>query len=336
MNRISDSDKLEVSVIIPMYGVEKYIERCARSLMEQSLTTGVEFLFINDASNDKSVSVLEKVLLDYPSRIAATQIITHETNKGLPSARNTGLERARGEYVVHIDGDDFPEPEMLEALLTEAKRSDADFVWCDYFLAYPDKKRIIRQPSFTNPIDAVKGMLRGSMKYNVWNKMCKRSLYLDNGITFPDGYSMGEDLTMIMVALHSKKCAALNLPLYNYVQSPNQMTAIYDEKKYQSLLFNCDRVWNYIEKEYPQLCLNSEYAALCQLMKWPFLLDGKRSSFNRWRKWFPESNKYIWRTKGVNKRIKFVEWCASLNLWPIVWLHYCIVIKLYYGIVYGK
>ena len=108
MNRISDSDKLEVSVIIPMYGVEKYIERCARSLMEQSLTTGVEFLFINDASNDKSVSVLEKVLLDYPSRKAASQIITHETNKGLPSARNTGLERARGEYVVHIDGDDFP------------------------------------------------------------------------------------------------------------------------------------------------------------------------------------------------------------------------------------
>ena len=76
MNRISDSDKLEVSVIIPMYGVEKYIERCARSLMEQSLTTGVEFLFINDASNDKSVSVLEKVLLDYPSRKAASQIIT--------------------------------------------------------------------------------------------------------------------------------------------------------------------------------------------------------------------------------------------------------------------
>ena len=110
MNKISDSDKLEVSVIIPMYGVEKYIERCARSLMEQSLTTGVEFLFINDASNDKSVSVLEKVLLDYPSRKAASQIITHETNKGLPSARNTGLERARGEYVVHIDGDDFPEP----------------------------------------------------------------------------------------------------------------------------------------------------------------------------------------------------------------------------------
>lgn len=85
-------------------------------------------------------------------------------------------------------------------------------------------------------------MLRGSMKYNVWNKICRRSLYTDNAITFPDSNAMGEDLTMIMVILHARKCAYVGKPLYNYVQSERQMTAVYDEKKLSELRYNCDRL----------------------------------------------------------------------------------------------
>lgn len=328
--------QIDISVIIPIYGVEKYIEKCARSLMEQTLSHGVEYIFINDSSKDESVAILKRVLLDYPLKSSMVQIIDHETNKGLPSARNTGLRNAKGEYIVHVDGDDYIEPQMLEMLLAKAKEESADFVWCDYYLSCLEKKRIIYQPTFNTPLEAVKGMLRGSMKYNVWNKMCKRSLYYENGITFPDGYSMGEDLTMIMVALHAKKCSSVNVPLYNYVQSPDQMTATFNEEKYNALLYNCNRVWRYIDANFHHLFLESDYAALCQLMKWPFLLDGKKCSFERWRQWFPESNRYIWETKGVNRRIKIVEWCASLNLWPVVWLHYLVVIKFYYGIVYKR
>lgn len=326
----------KISVIVPVYGVEHYIERCARSLMEQTMTDEVEYIFINDATKDKSIDILEDVLSSNPAFHDQSKIISHEKNKGLPSARNTGLSIASGEYIVHVDGDDYLEPQMLELLYKAATENDADFVWCDYYLSFPDKKRIIKQPVHNTSLGAIKGMLRGTMKYNVWNKMCKRSLYADNNIVFPDGNPMGEDLTMIMVALHAHKCATVNLPLYNYVQNLGQMSSSYNEKKLQSLLFNCNRLLNYISNHFHYLDLESEYPAFCQLMKWPFLLDGKYSSYKRWHEWFLDSNHFIWQTKGVNLRIKFIEWCAAKHLLPIVWFHYIIVVKFYYGIVYGK
>lgn len=326
----------KVSVIIPIYGVENYIGRCARSLLNQTMQKDVELIFINDASEDKSIDILKSVIDEHQCYPGVIEIISHDVNKGLPSSRNTGLDAAKGEYVIHVDGDDYAEPGMLELLYKAVSERDADFAWCDYYITFSENKRIIKQPNVQTPDDAVRCMLRGSMKYNVWNKICRRQLYIDNDIRFPDGNAMGEDLTMILVALHAKNCIYVQKSLYNYVQNPNQMTSEYNEKKLASLLFNCQRICRYIDKNFSRLGIESEYAALCQLMKWPFLLDGKYDSYRRWHEWFPESNKLIWQTKGVNKRIKFIEWSAAMHLWPIVWMHYIMVIKLYYGIVYGK
>lgn len=325
-----------VSVIVPIYGVGRYIARCADSLFSQTMTDGVEFLFINDSTKDNSIEVLQNVISKYPHLKSQISIISHNVNKGLPAARNTGLAKAKGQYVIHIDGDDCAEPQMLEYLYKAVTGSNADFAWCDYYITFNNKKRIISQPSFSEPIDAVRGMLRGSMKYNVWNKICRLSLYKNNNILFPEGHAMGEDLTMIMVALHANKCVHVNKALYNYVQNEGQMTANFDTTKLESLRSNCNRLRHYIERNFSNLGLESENAALCQLMKWPFLLDGKLSSYQRWHKWFPESNRLIWQTQGVNFRIKFIEWCAAKHLLPIVWLHYLFVIKFYYGIVYRK
>ncbi len=326
----------EISVIVPVYGVEKHIARCAESLFTQTMTENVEFLFVDDSTNDNSIPILEDVISKFPCLESQVTIIHHRENKGLPAARNTGLMKAKGRYVVHVDGDDFAEPQMLETLYKAVVDNQADFAWCDYYIAFNNKKRVVRQPSFAEPMDAVRGMLRGSMKYNVWNKICRLSLYRDNDILFPEGNAMGEDLTMIMVALHAKRCIYVDKALYNYVQNEGQMTATFDQKKFASLRFNCDRLRHYIESKFPCSGLETENAALCQLMKWPFLLDGKLSSYRRWREWFPESNRLIWQTKGINFRIKLIEWCAAKSLLPIVWLHYLIVIKFYYGIVYRK
>ena len=325
---------MKISVIIPMFGVEKYIARCAQSLFEQTLIDGVEFIFIDDASKDKSYEVLLSVINYYSNRSLDVKIIRHSKNLGLPSARNTGLKHARGEYIMHVDGDDYLEKDALELLYQAAKSNDVDVVWCDYYIAFEHKKRVIYQPQYETPEDAVRGMLRGSMKYNVWNKLCRSSLYNDYGINFPEGKSMGEDLTMIMVFLHARSCAYVKKTLYNYVQNPGQMTANYNDEKLESLCYNCNRISKYIERKFNHIDYRSEYSALKQLMKWPFLLDGKYSSYKRWHEWFPESNAFIWQTKGVNFRIRFIEWCAAKKLWPIIWLHYILIIKFYYGVVY--
>lgn len=328
-------NEYKISVIVPIYGVEKYIGRCAESLFSQTMTEGVEYLFINDCTNDLSIERLQEVIGRHPELKNQIFIINHAVNKGLPSARNTGLEAAHGEYIIHIDGDDYCEPNALSQLYESAIENNSDFVWCDYYITFEKKRRVISQPCYHTPPDAVKGMLQGVMKYNVWNKLCRRSIYKDNGITFPEGYSMGEDLTMIMVALNASRCSFVKEPLYNYVQSDSQMTACYTDRKLEELSYNCKRITGYIESEFPEWHLESEYSALQLLMKWPFLLDGKLSSFRRWLEWFPESGKYIWQTKGVCIRIKIVEWCASKGLFGLVWLHYLLVIKIFYGLAYG-
>ena len=161
----------EISVIVPIYGVEKYIARCAESLFSQTMTENVEFLFVDDSTKDNSIQVLQHIISKYPHLESQISIIRHRENKGLPAARNTGLSKAKGRFVVHVDGDDFAEPQMLESLYKAVVDNHADFAWCDYYIAFNNKKRVISQPSFTEPIDAVRGIFRGSMKYNVCNKI---------------------------------------------------------------------------------------------------------------------------------------------------------------------
>lgn len=166
-----------VSVIIPVYNVGKFIERCVRSLMEQTMDN-VEYIFVDDASPDNSIQILQEVLADYPKRRDNVRILTHAENKGLPAARNTGLAVAQGKYIFHCDSDDFVEPDMLEQLYGKAIECDADIVWCDWYLTFENSERYMKQPAYGTPLEALKAMLSGAMKYNVWNKLIRRSLYV--------------------------------------------------------------------------------------------------------------------------------------------------------------
>ena len=184
----------KVSVIVPVHGVEKFVEHCAVSLMEQTLD-GVECIFVDDCTPDSSVDIIRDVISRYPDRDA--RIVSHSVNRGLPSARNTGLGLAMGKYVFHCDGDDWIEPDMLEKMYAVAEKSQADIVYCDFYLSYEKNERYMSNPCLESGEELLRqGFLSGAVKYNVWNKLVRRRLYTDNGIVFPDGHSMGEDMNM--------------------------------------------------------------------------------------------------------------------------------------------
>lgn len=327
--------EIKISVIVPFYGVEKYISRCAESLMCQTMQDDIEFIFVDDASKDNSLDVLKKVLLKYPERKKQVTILYHERNKGLPAARNTGLAVAKGKYIYHCDSDDYLAKDALEVLYRKAEENNSDIVYGDFYEIMVNGNRYKKQPAYKNPLDAVKGMLTGYMDYNVWNKLVKRDLYLANNILFPAGYAMGEDLTMIMLFSSALKVSFVSTPVYYYDRTnPGAMTYSMSEEKQNALKHNVIMVENYLCGKYGN-ALKIEIATLKLNLKWPFLISTDRISvYKEWSKWFPEANEYI-TSQSVSSRIKALELCACRKQYWIIWLHYWFVIKFYYKI-FGK
>ena len=111
---------MKVSVCIPIYGVEKYIERCARSLFEQTMTDDIEFIFVNDCTPDRSEQILLATLEDYPQRKKQVKILHHAENQGLTGARSTAVKAACGDYIIHCDSDDWVDPALYETMYRTA------------------------------------------------------------------------------------------------------------------------------------------------------------------------------------------------------------------------
>lgn len=321
----------KVSIIVPVYNVERFIGRCAKSLMEQTLQD-VEYIFVNDAATDGSMQVLSSVLAEYANR--NVHILEHTKNKGLPAARNTGLMAATGEYVYHCDSDDYMERDMLEVLYEKAKDTQADIVWCDWFLTFEQNERYMKQPSFSSSIDALKAMLSGGMKYNVWNKLVRRSLYIDNDIYFPSGYGMGEDQTMMMLFACAGKVAYVPQAFYHYVKlNESSFTRVPSMVHFNALHHNVDRTAEFIRGMFGN-SLDKEIAFLKLEAKFPFLIMPDKSMYSLWSSWYPEANKYIWRNKYVSVRSRFIQWCAYKKQFWIVRLYYQVIIKFVYGIIF--
>ena len=323
----------KVSVIVPIYKVERFIDKCASSLFEQTLDE-VEFIFVNDASPDGSMDLLGKCIDRYPARKNQIKIICHAENKGLPAARNTGLAEATGEYVFHCDSDDFVEPDMLAALYEAAKEKDADIVWCDWFLSFEHNERYMTQPSYETPLDALKGMLGGVMKFNVWNKLAKRSLYVDNHIGFPTGYGMGEDMTMMMLFACAGKVAYLPKAFYHYVKlNTDSFTQTFSDRHLVELKYNVQRISDYLHDKFGDT-LDKEIAYLKLAVKFPFLISNSSQKYRLWKEWYPEANKYIWENKQLSLRSRIVQWCAWKGLFLVVRAHYVLLQKVVYGLIY--
>ncbi len=183
----------KISVIVPIYRVEKYIERCVRSLFEQTFEN-MEFVFVNDCTPDHSMEVLCRVLKEYPMRIPQVQIINKEHNGGQAAARNSGMAIATGEYIIHCDSDDWIDRNMYERMYEIAKKDGADIVICGVIDETKYGSR--RQSCSTQSISAtwiVKNMYKYPINMYTVNKLVRKELLDDNNLFFYDGINMWED-----------------------------------------------------------------------------------------------------------------------------------------------
>lgn len=324
---------MKVSVIVPFFKVEAFVERCTRSLMEQSLQE-MEFIFVDDASPDESRSIIERVVAEYTRDV---RILTHTQNQGLPAARNTGLAEAKGDFIYHCDSDDYLEPTMLEDMYRMAVEQKADFVYCDFYLDFGTSRRVMTNPTYSEPEQMIKeGFLAGLMKYNVWNKLVKRSIYAESGLEFPAGHAMGEDMTMIALATHATKTAHVAKPLYHYLKlNGNAYSNTFSRQHLDDITFNAHRTlkyldsWNVADKE--------RFLEFFKLnIKLPFLFSNDRSQYQLWKQWYPEANRFIPQNTHQPRRTRMVQRWAAAGLFPLVWLYCFLVNHLYYGFLYRR
>lgn len=212
-----------ISIIVPVYNTEKYLDRCIQSVLAQTYTNW-ELLLIDDGSTDSSGEICDK----YAVRDSRIRVF-HKTNEGVSATRNYGVNRIHGEYVIHADSDDWIEPEMLHDMHQKIQDADADLVICDYFEDYTNNlttQHIVQRPS-SNDSQTVLTEMFQHLHGSCCNKLIRSQCYKDYNLRFPDHLNMGEDLYVI-VALLQNPIAITYLPqaYYHYVKDENENSIV--------------------------------------------------------------------------------------------------------------
>lgn len=302
----------KVSIIIPVYNVERYVSRCVRSLFEQTLDD-IEFIFVDDASPDDSIAIIKSILLEYPNRQDFVRFIKHETNKGLSAARYSGLKVANGEYIAHCDSDDWVDINMYSILYKEAKLKEADIVTCNFYFSYQTKNEKVKQIPVLNEGERTSTlcqyMITGMTP--VWNMIAKRHLYTAHHISPTIGINYCEDFILSVKLFHkASNIVHLDKALYFYNQqnTSSLLRSRRIEASYEEVKAYLD-VINYLKKE-------EVYAIYAKQLCWRMLRAKQEWILDiQYHKLFmityPESHKYILSCPLINNKLKCMMWCKT-------------------------
>jgi len=300
-----------LSVIVPVYNVEKYIARCVRSLFSQDMKE-IQYIFINDFSPDQSISILEMIInKEYPVLKEDIRIINLSENKGVSNARNLGISLASGEYVTFCDSDDWIDSNMYSSLCTIAKNEDADIVACDFVNEYNDHRVVIRQPYSIDMEDNMKKILLGDIFPSLWSSIVKRQLYIENQIEFPYGLNVGEDLAVnVYLYVNVKKIIHKSYPYYHYRHHSESLCTHRNLSFVESDIQIASNIESFLFKKGLLNLYKKEMAYRKFFSKLPLWTDSQYRNSQRWILTYQETNKYVWHYKRLNWKMKTEYWLA--------------------------
>ena len=205
-----------VSICVPIYNVEKYIERCILSLFEQTYDN-IEYIFINDCTPDKSIDILKKTLEAYPHRKEHVTIVNHETNKGIAVVRNSAVNHCSGDFIFFIDSDDYIEKEAISILVKEQNRTLSDIVSSHVIKHTKDGDIFYKEPQYPNKDAMLINILSQMCHHEMFGRLIRRNLFVDYHITAKDGVNVGEDWQfMSQLVYYCHNISLSNHYLYHY------------------------------------------------------------------------------------------------------------------------
>lgn len=222
------ADRPLVSVCVPVYNVAPYIEQCARTLFEQSYPA-IEFVFVDDASTDDSMTILRRVAADYPN--AQVSYLCNDHNRGLAYTRRCSIEAATGEYICCVDSDDWVERNMIERLVDAALTTHAMMVECGFVRHRGTDVENI----YPIRVDSFDDVLRDLPRNNIWGKLYHRSLFADMSVFAPEGLDFMEDRHVLTRLRYTENPSLLPSEcLYHYRASrPGSVATMRNDKHFR-------------------------------------------------------------------------------------------------------
>lgn len=296
----------KISVIVPVYNTEKYLHRCVDSILAQTFTD-FELLLIDDGSTDSSGAICD----EYAQKDSRVRVF-HKKNGGVSSARNLGLDNAKGEWISFVDSDDWIELSMLDEVYKKVCESCSDIVFVDININFPNNKNQYYE-SFRwkyTPQDSLKTYLKQSRLCPCW-ALIRRSIIEINKIRFPENLTIYEDFyTMVRIVYKSAVIGQIEKTLYNYrMQNSSAIHTIQQERilinqqwAYSSILnfFEDNGVYHlYASSLYARILHDYQHWALDPLMQ------------EKFREIYPLKKDYIWQCSTINIKLKIIMWCIT-------------------------
>lgn len=310
----------DVSVIIPVFKAEEYIERAARSLFSQTLKN-TEFVFVDDASPDNSMNILEKVLSEFPERKNQVVIIRHSKNTGVGQSRQDGINAARGKYLIHFDPDDWAQPDWLESLYTVAEKEGAQIVCCNYFENSDIEEKEISVVLPNSKKDLFHAIAHENFHAALWNKLIISSVA--KNFKIQKGVNLWEDLSVVApMMMTADRIVVVKRPLYHY-NVANQTSV--SHRNFASNAMSCiravDALYDNLSGEKllggiePMDILRIQWSA-----KKGFLFCPSSENLMRWRKAFPDVNKNLLKL-ALPSRMLLISYFAKFNALALLKLY---------------
>ena len=319
----------KVSVVVPVYNVEKYIIRCAESLFQQTLDN-IQLIFVNDSSSDNSISLLEKTLESYPQRKPHTIILHHPRNLGLPTARATGIAHAEASYVIHCDSDDYVESTMCAKLYEHALQNDSDMVICGR-IVHPINGREHLYFDKPKPDDSlIINCLKGRLSPVVWGRLTRLDICCR--IHYPKENYFEDRVQTVQMLAYAKRVYFLNEPLYHYNRHSNSITT---DKRPEAIcenvrqcIANYNLMHDFIIKH--ELAREQDFALNKIYIRSLFLpLIKQRIIRQQYLQTFPELNFSLLFNQSISLSDKGVHLLVLLGLYPLAKTLYNLTKKYY-------
>lgn len=297
---------MKISLIIPVYNVANYIERCILSVLNQTYTD-IECILVNDSTPDNSMEIAGQFIKGYSGQ-KTFKIVNHETNKGLSEARNTGIRNATGEYVYFLDSDDAITEDCIEKMVQLAEHYTPDFV-IGHVMEYSSQETEIKIPIAGNLIESNLHIakLYSTHRWNMmaWNKLINRHFILEHDLFFFPGIYHEDELWSFQLATYACRMAICHDVTYLYFRRSDSIMKVRSNKHFEDMLKIVEQCNLLVDTG----CVTKRLHPQIKTLYWATLAElCKNGSSKQYKKRMAEQLQ-----KSMNRNVKFTFYVYSLK-----------------------